>query len=175
MENKPSKGSAWEKINVNIEILQKFFLSHLDRIYAAKLHLLSKMDLISDSAQFAGLKAAIEQTKIDVERQVARIQMIYTMLDAQNRDGSINGLTGLIEDAFEAIEQQEGEAALQDLSIIFYLQNIESIEMASFQILQMAAIKLENKSIAKLLQENYDEAKAGRALLLLVSSKYMID
>lgn len=173
MENKPTEGNAWEKINVSTENLKRFFLSHLDRIYAAKLHLLSKISLIEDKVQFAGLRAAIEETMVDVEKQVARIQMIYTILDAQNRDGSINGLTGLIEDAFLAIEQQQGEAALQDLSIIFYIQNIESVEMASFQMLQMAAVKLDNKTITKLLKENYDEAKAGRTLLLLMSSKYI--
>jgi len=66
------------------------------------------------------------------------------------------------------------EAELQDLSIIFYLQNIESVEMASFQILQMAAVKLHNSHINKLLKENYEEAKSDRVLLLLISSKYIV-
>ena len=78
-----------------------------------------------------------------------------------------------IEDAFEAINEQSGESELRDLSIIFYLQNIESVEMASFQILQMAAVKLKNKHVDQLLKENYNEAKADRTLLLLISSKYI--
>ncbi|MDO7743345.1 MAG: DUF892 family protein, partial [Pedobacter sp.] len=61
------------------------------------------------------------------------------------------------------------------LSIIFYLQNIESVEMASFQILQMAAVRLNNKHISQLLKENYEEAKSDRTLLLLISSKYIIN
>ncbi|RZJ87059.1 MAG: DUF892 family protein, partial [Chryseobacterium sp.] len=69
---------------------------------------------------------------------------------------------------------QQGEPELQDLSIIFYLQNIESVEMASFQVLQMAAVKLHNNHINKLLKDNYDEAKTDRTLLLLISSKYII-
>jgi len=94
-------------------------------------------------------------------------------LDAEVSKGSIHGLTGLIQDAFEAIEEQAGEPEMRDLSIIFYLQNIESIEMASFQILQMAAVKLKNRHINQLLKENYEEAKADRILLLLISSKYI--
>jgi ferritin-like metal-binding protein YciE len=68
-----------------------------------------------------------------------------------------------------------GEIELQDLSIIFYLHNIENVEMVSFQILQMAATKLKDRQISNLLQENYDQAKADRVLLLLISSKYMIN
>ena len=82
------------------------------------------------------------------------MQLIYTLLDADPAKGSINGVTGLIDDAFEAIYQQQGEAELQDLSIIFYLQNIESVEMASFQVLQMAAVKMHNVHVNKLLKDN---------------------
>jgi len=45
--------------------------------------------------------------------------------------------------------------------------------MASFQILQMAAVRLKNKHISQRLKENYEEAKADRTLLLLISSKYI--
>lgn len=62
---------------------------------------------------------------------------------------------------------------VRDMSIIFYLQNIESVEMASFQVLQMAAVKLKNRQIRQLLKENYDEAKADRTLLLLIAAKYI--
>jgi ferritin-like metal-binding protein YciE len=166
--------SSWERINLGSEKLKVFFLKHLDRIYAAKLHLVSKLPGLAQEVQFPDLKSAILKTVSDVENQITRMQIIYTLLDATCCKGSINGLTGLIEDAFEAINEQSGESELRDLSIIFYLQNIESVEMASFQILQMAAVKLKNNQINQLLKENYDEAKADRTLLLLISSKYII-
>jgi ferritin-like metal-binding protein YciE len=62
---------------------------------------------------------------------------------------------------------------LRDMSILFYLQNIESMEMASFQVLRIAAVKLKNKQIKQLLTENVDEAKESRTLLLLISAKYI--
>jgi ferritin-like metal-binding protein YciE len=94
--------------------------------------------------------------------QIARIEIIYTLLDAEVTKGSIHGLAGLIEDAFEAINEQTGKPELRDLSIIFYLQNIESVEMAFFQILQMAAVKLKNKHIEQVLKQNHDGAKSDR-------------
>jgi ferritin-like metal-binding protein YciE len=173
MSEQPDKHSSWKKINLGSEKLKLFFIKHLDRIYAAKLHLVSKLPNLAEEVQFADLKNAICETVEDVEKQIARMEVIYTLLDAEVSKGSIHGLTGLIEDAFEAINEQNGEPELRDLSIIFYLQNIESIEMASFQILQMAAVKLKNKHVNQLLKDNYDEAKADRTLLLLISSKYI--
>lgn len=174
MANKSNKVEYWERINLGSQLLKQFFLTHLDRIYAAKIHLVTKLPSLADEAYFTDLKNAIEETVAGVRNQIVRMQMIYTMLDAEVADGSIHGLTGLVNDAFEAIKAQEGEPELQDLSIIFYLQVIESVEMASFQILQMAAVKFDEQ-IGKLLKENYEEAKSDRTLLLLISSKYMVN
>jgi ferritin-like metal-binding protein YciE len=62
---------------------------------------------------------------------------------------------------------------LRDMSILFYLQNIESIEMASFQVLRIAAFKIKKPQIKQLLKENYNEAKETKTLLMLVSTKYV--
>jgi len=167
--------NSWNRINLGSEKLKIFFLKHLDRIYAAKLHLVSKLPALANEAVFSELKNAIQDTVDEVEKQIARMQLIYTLLDAEVSKGSIYGLSGMIDDAFEAINEQVGEPELQDLSIIFYLQNIASVEMSSFQILQMAAIKLKDKQVAQLLKENYVEAKSDRILLLLISSKYIVN
>lgn len=173
MTQQSDRSRPWKKINLGSEKLKLFFVMHLDRIYAAKLHLVSRLPRLLEEVQFSDLKQAIGETVEDVQKQLARMEVIYTLLDAEVSKGSIHGLTGLVDDAFEAINEQIGEPELRDLSIIFYLQNIESVEMASFQILQMAAVKLKNKHIDQLLKENYNEAKADRTLLLLISSKYI--
>ncbi|MCQ6957070.1 DUF892 family protein [Mucilaginibacter aquariorum] len=163
-----------KQIQLGSEKLKSFFINHLNRIYSAKAHLVSKLPLLNDEVYFKDLQFAIQETVEDVEKQMARMDVIYELLDAVKADGSINGLSGLIDDAFDAIAEQADEAELRDMSIIFYLQNIESMEMASFQVLQMAAVKLKNNQIKQLLQENYDEAKADRTLLLFIAAKYII-
>lgn len=168
-----SNEQSSDKIQLGSEKLKTFFINHLDRIYSAKTHLVTKLPKLEEEAHFSDLQQAIAETVENVEKQIARMEMIYALLDAKTSYGNILGLTGLIDDAFEAIHQQSGEAELRDLSIVFYLQNIESVEMASFQILQMAAVKINNKQIVQLLQENYDEAKADRMLFLLISTKYI--
>jgi len=153
--------------------LSAFFIIHLDRIYAAKGHLVEKLPLLKIEVHFKDLEQAIQETINDVSKQMARMEVIYALMDAKINDSSINGLKGLVDDSFNAINEVKSEMEIRDMSIIFYLQIIESMEMASFQILQMAAVKLKNKQITQLLKENHDEAKADRLLLLLIAAKYL--
>jgi len=131
------------------------------------------LPVIADEAHFSDLKQAIIDTADDVEKQMARMEVIYELLDAPINKGNHGGLEGLVNDAFASIQKHKTEHALRDLSIAFYLHNIESMEMASFQILQMAAVKLKNNQIKQLLKENFEEAKADRTLVLLIASKYV--
>lgn len=171
--NEDSHEQSPDRINLGSAKLKRFFIDHLNRIYSAKLHLIEKLPLLHKEAYFSDLQNAIAETVGNVEKQIARMELIYALLDENVAPANVLGLTGLIDDAFEAIQRQNGEIELRDLSIVFYLQNIESVEMASFQILQMAAVKIQNKQVARLLKDNYEEAKADRTLFLLISTKYI--
>jgi ferritin-like metal-binding protein YciE len=153
--------------------LRSFFIIHLNRIYAAKAHLVEKLPLLIKEVSFKDLELAIRETVDDVSKQMARMELIYALMDAKIHDGSINGLKGLVDDSFNAINEVKGKQEICEMSIIFYLQIIESMEMASFQMLQMTAVKLKNKQVKQLLKENYDEAKADRTLMLLIAAKYL--
>ena len=168
-----SNEQSSDKISLGSEKLKTFFIDHLNRIYSAKLHLIERLPLLYHEAHFSDLQNAIAETVLNVEKQIARMEMIYALLDEEVAPANVLGLTSLVDDAFDAIQLQKDESELRDLSIVFYLQNIESVEMASFQILQMAAVKIKNHQVAQLLKENYEEAKADRTLFLLISTKYI--
>jgi ferritin-like metal-binding protein YciE len=167
--NQPKHGN----IIVGPQKLRTYFVNNLNKIFAAKTHLIKHLPEIAEEAHFSDLRSAILKTMEDVEKQLARMDIIYAMMDAELNDGNYSGLAGLIDDAFEDIKLHSKDPELRDLSIAFYLQNVESMEMASFQVLEMAAVKLKNKQIKQLIKENYDEAKADRTLLLLITAKYV--
>ncbi|MDT3401370.1 DUF892 family protein [Mucilaginibacter terrae] len=171
--DKRSNQSKSRKMAVGPEKLRTYFINNLDKIYAAKTHLVKHLPEIAEEAHFSDLRSAILETLEDVEKQIARMEIIYSMLDAERSEGNFSGLAGLVDDAFEDIKLHGNDPELRDLSIAFYLQNIESIEMASFQVLEMAAVKFKNKQIKQLIKENYDEAKDDRTLLLLITAKYV--
>ena len=153
--------------------LLKFFTDNLDRIYCAKQHMVSRFPEIASEAHFSDLNFAIMETVDDVKKQIIRIDEIYELLGAKNSTAGCTGLIGMIEEAFIAIHEQKEDTALRDMSILFYLQNIGSIEVASIQVLQMMATKMKKTEILQLLKENLDEAKDDRMLLLLITAKYV--
>lgn len=171
MDDKGGKRAS--TISLDHTDLQSFFINHLNKIYSAKKHLVSHLPKIADDVHFKDLFLAIRETIEDVEKQMARMEMIYTLLDSNIEAGNFSGLSGLVDDAFRDIELHAENPELRDMSILFYLSNIESMEMASFQILQIAAVKLNNDHIKQLIRENYDEAKADRTLILLIAAKYV--
>ncbi len=162
-----------DKINLDKEDLRSFFLHHLDKIYSAKSHLLKRLPEILYQAHFSDLEEAVFETIRIVEHQKIRMEAVYSLLDAEINDGSFSGLSGLIDDSFDEIKCHKDNHELRDMSILFYLANIEGMEMASFQVLQLMAVKLENAEIKKLIKENFDEAKADKTLLLLITTKYL--
>ncbi|OJV19762.1 MAG: hypothetical protein BGO21_22135 [Dyadobacter sp. 50-39] len=161
------------QINLDKDDLEVFFINHLDKIYAAKSLLVSELPQILDNTYFSDLREAISETVEDVRKQLKRMDEIYQIMGAAVSDDSSNGLKGLIADSFKDIRLHGNNPELRDMSILFYLHNIESIEMASFQILEMLAVKLKNGRIKQLIKQNYEEARADRILLLLINAKYI--
>jgi ferritin-like metal-binding protein YciE len=79
----------------------------------------------------------------------------------------------LLDEAFQSISPLSGRPALRDLSILFYMQHIESIEMASFKIMLLIAGRLEHQEVSQLLLECYDESKEDRVLFKQLTAMYV--
>jgi len=159
-------------IHLGDKRLLDFFISNLDKIYCAKKHMVARFPEIAGEAHFEDLNQAIMETVDDVKKQIVRMDEIYDRLGAENKAAGCQGLAGMIEEAFTAIADQQDDTALRDMAILFYMQNMESIEVASFQALQILAKKLKNAEITQLLKENLDEARDDRKLLLEITAKY---
>lgn len=161
------------EIRLHPEDLHDFFVDHLNKIYTAKSHLASSLITLEEEAQFADLKRGIRETIDDVRKQQVRMEQIYSHLNTGVSEQSSQGMLGLIKDSFQEIKQRGDQPVLRDLTMLFYLHNIESIEMASFQLLQMIAVKMKDDEIKRLVRENYEDARASRTLLLLITTKYL--
>ena len=171
MEQHPEPAN---RIELGLINLKAFFTDHLNVIYAAKAHLVEKLPLIAAHVHYSDLHEAILETVTDVQKQMVRLELIMTLLDGEITRENCTAMIGMVDAIFESIQDYTGrDRGLRDLSIANYMQQIESVEMASFQILEMAAVKLKNKQVKKLLKECYNEARTDRILLLLIATKYM--
>jgi len=153
--------------------LLKFFSGHLDRIYCGKEHLLDSLPALASQAHFSDLKLAILELRDDVRKQIDRMNEIYEMLQLERNEAGCVGMISLLQEMFEGIDSHRGEKPFCDLSLIFYLQNIESIETISFQMLRLTASKLGHEGVNQLLRESFDEAKEDRGLLLQIGEKFI--
>jgi ferritin-like metal-binding protein YciE len=160
-------------LHLDKDELRSFFLSHLNRIYCAKSQLVEKLPELSREAYYLDLKQAIDETVEAVQFQIIRMRGIFIMMDATYQFENCTGLIGLLDEAFQSISPLSGRPALRDLSILFYMQNIESIEMASFKVMMMIADSLQNPQISQLLLESYDEAKEERILFKQLTEMYI--
>jgi ferritin-like metal-binding protein YciE len=161
------------KIDLGPQHLKEYFFIHLNKIYCAKQHLLERLPRLATLAGFKGLKDAIENSSSEIARQIGRMDEIYKELNEVHQPDSCKGFKSLIEEVFVDIDLHQGSQSLQDMSIIYYLQNIESLQMASLQALQLAAVRFGNEPVNALLQKNFSEAKAERELLVMLSAKYL--
>jgi len=161
-----------EQIFLDKERLKTFFIHHLDKIYAAKSHLLHHLPEILYQVHFSDLEEAIYETINMVERQKVRMREIYRLLGEPISEGASSGLSGLVDDSFTAINANHDDPELRDMSILFYFANIEGLEMASFQVLQLLSVRLKNKQIHDLITANFDDAQRDKTLMLLLVTKY---
>ena len=157
---------------LSAENLSHFFISHLNRIYCAKSHLQERLPEIRTHAHFTDLFGAISESIADVERQIARMDSIYQLLNAEPNFENCKDMIGLIENAFNVIFEDSENPVTRDLSILFYLQQIESIEMAAYRLLNMVAPLTNRKEIVKLLNENFDDAKEDLVLFQNITGIY---
>ncbi|MGN6640504.1 MAG: DUF892 family protein [Mucilaginibacter sp.] len=159
--------------NLNPAELKRFFISHLNRIYCAKSQLVDKLPLIGQRSHFRDLQQAINETVEVVRTQIERLKDIYVQLHTVYTPESCVGLVGFLDEAFQSIGPPLDSPPLRDLSILFYMQNIESIEIASFRIMIGVADKLEEPAVVQLLKECYDEARDDKALFKAIAEHYL--
>lgn len=171
--NIKSTSNVSSSVQLSPEKLLLFFTDHLNRIYYAKAHLSERLTEIEEHADFLDLKHGIRETHEDVAKQMIRMEEIFTLMDIAISFVKCTDLDNLIEGAFSGIHQYSTEAGLRDLSILYYMQTIESIEMTSFGMLQLMAAQLKNKQIVQLLKENFDEAREDHILLALIAAKFI--
>ncbi len=162
-------------MTLNYQQLKTYFIDHLSRIYCGKQHIVDRFPELVTRAEFKDIRLAICETVDDVKTQIARMDEIFKKLGEDVKMGPCLGLKALLDEAANAINEQRDDAIMRDMAILFYLQNIESTEVASFQVLRMVARALNNAEISQLLLENFDEAKEDRNLLLELTKKYLPD
>jgi hypothetical protein len=81
---------------------------------------------LANVAALKDFSTAIISTTAEITRQIGRMDLIYQALHEVYQPDDCIGFKYLIDDVLEDVALQQGEQLLQDMAIIYYLQNMEA-------------------------------------------------
>jgi hypothetical protein len=151
---------------------QRFFLHYLDELYLLKAHLSERLPLIEFPEFFS-----INHTDLLLKNttdQLNSLQSIYGLLGVQPDKIAYNSLALSLDDAYDVINKLSFDPELRNISALFYIQKIQSLEMGLFPVLQILVAASGDHDLMQLLEGNFEYAKAGRALVLKSISEFFV-
>jgi ferritin-like metal-binding protein YciE len=88
--------------------------------------LVAKLPEIARHVHYHDLREGIQDTVSDVEKQMARVELVLTLLDGRISAENCAGMVGMIDEAFLGIKRNTGkDHGLRDLSIAYYAADRE--------------------------------------------------
>jgi ferritin-like metal-binding protein YciE len=153
--------------------LKKIFVMQLSNIYCVRKYLIVNLPIMAESASFNDLKNAILEQVDDIKLQILRMQQIYSIIGEEYSPQQCLGVRFLTIEAYVALKT-EGMTKLEaDLSMLCYLNAIESLEISCYKALCDIADSMPQDDLRLLLKQNLDMAKDSKELFELISKEYI--
>src|SRR5436190_17712067 len=137
-----------------MSVLREAFLDELKDLLDAERQLLKAMPKMARAAENDQLRAAFEEHEQQTRQQIARLGQVFEAFDEEEKGIHCKGMEGLIDEAEELIEEEEGDAEL-----IAAAQKAEHYEIAAYGTLASWAVALGQESAAQVLNETLQEEK----------------
>ena len=135
--------------------LHKAFVDELKDLLNAEMQLLKALPKMAKAAQNESLRVAFQEHQGQTAEQIKRLAQVFAAFEEPARGKKCKGMEGLMEEAEELIEENEGDAAL-----IASAQKAEHYEIAAYGTLISWAVALGHDDVVELLNETLHEEKA---------------
>ena len=153
--------------------LKQLFIHQLNRVNCTKGYLERNLPKLQEIASFNTMKLAIREDLEDVQKQQARINEIYNLLQTKPSDEGCEVIKSVIDEAYNLNNNSGKSTIINDMDVILYMQLIENIELTSFRMLKMIAGFMGNVQITQMLTECCDENVDNDRLFTLISEEYV--
>ena len=153
---KPKKSAA--------EGLRDLFVDSLKDIYWAEKALTKALPKKAKNATNENLVAAINDHLTVTEKQVTRLEQVFTSIGEKATAKKCDAMEGLIKESEGILEETE-PGAVRDAGIIAASQKIEHYEIATYGTLVAFAKTLGETQAVKLLEETLAEEKEADVTL----------
>lgn len=137
------------------ETLNGLFTHLLKDLYSAEKQIVKALPKMAKTTQSSELKKAFESHLKQTEKQVERIEHIFSELEGAPGGKKCVGMEGLVKEGDEIMKEAEGDAL--DPGLIAAAQKVEHYEIASYGTAVAWAKTLGYNKAARILQETLDE------------------
>jgi ferritin-like metal-binding protein YciE len=139
--------------------LDDLFHDTLKDIYFAEKKILTALPKMAKAAHDEELKAAFEKHHGETETHVARLEQVFSAIDAKPQGKNCDAIMGIIEEGQEIMTEYKGSPAL-DAGLLAAAQAVEHYEISRYGTLRTWAEELGLLDVVKLLGSTLDEEKA---------------
>jgi ferritin-like metal-binding protein YciE len=139
MDETPVSSMQPKDVQLDDKLLKRTFLEHLNYIYYGKHNLLHFFAEIKEMAALQVLKMAIQEGIDDTESQLTHLDEIYTSIDEKPSKISLLSIKATMLEAYLGAIKSGKTPMERDIFILFYLQQIEGIEITYFKVLKNLA------------------------------------
>jgi ferritin-like metal-binding protein YciE len=165
MEKTPHKASS-------PEIQKELFVYYLNKIYDGKLYLNEQLPLVIKKTSLKVLQLALEELLKDVQKQIARMEDIYKMLDTTPTKIIDAPIKTIIQNACD-LRNNPDSVIVNDMDIMVHMQLVEHVNIISYRMLRRLASLLNYKEIEQLMVECFDESRDDDKLFLMIADEYL--
>ena len=158
-------------VQIDDKLLKKTFLEHLNYIYYGKQHLLHFFDEVKSIARLNVLKQAIQEVIDDTVSQIGQLDDIYKAINETPAKTNTLGIKALTLEAYLSAIKAGKTPLEKDVFILFYLQQIEGIEITYFKVLKNLAKAIGYSS--SFLDQPFDLAVENKILFEEIYKDYI--
>jgi ferritin-like metal-binding protein YciE len=156
---------------IDDQLLKKTFLEHLNYIYYGKQHLINFFTEVKEMATLNVLKAAIQEANDDAEHQVLDLEKMYSAIGENPSKTSTLAIKALTLETYLSGIKASKTPLEKDIYILFYLQQIEGVEITYYKVLKNLAKSIGYSSAT--LDQPFDLAVENRLLFDAIYKEYI--
>jgi ferritin-like metal-binding protein YciE len=144
----------------------------LKDLYSAEKQLVKALPKMAKNAQASDLQKAFQEHLRQTERQVERIERIFSDMGGSPRGKKCVGMEGLVEEGNELLKE-DAEPEVLDAGLIAAAQKVEHYEIAAYGTARSWAERLGYNQAARLLQETLDEESTANEKLTQIAESHV--
>lgn len=155
-----------------VRTLEDLYVDLLKDLYSAEKQLTKALPKMAKNAQSSDLQKAFENHLKQTEKQVERLERIFSDMEGSPRGKKCVGMEGLIEEGNEIMKEAADPDAL-DAGLIAAAQKVEHYEIASYGTARAWARHLGYNDAARLLDQTLEEESLANELLTRIAESHV--